>query len=187
MASGLKLVKDTLGPDALILSTRTIRNGKMGILGKPHPRDHRRRRYTLASEQNPERPEPATRPTEHSPNGLTTTILHAGSITTRTGHHLRLPAPSSAGAARRHDLLHSRRPFPPQESTPGDAGDELKEMVKKLEWKCRRMDISRTSESSADSLLRALRTDHNCLKDNRHPTPFNSLLAQGISLMQQKQ
>ncbi len=35
MASGLKLVKETLGPDALILSTRTIRNGKMGILGKP--------------------------------------------------------------------------------------------------------------------------------------------------------
>ena len=35
MASGLKLVKDTLGADALILSTRTIRNGKLGILGKP--------------------------------------------------------------------------------------------------------------------------------------------------------
>jgi len=35
MASGLKLVKETLGPDALILSTRTIRNGKLGILGKP--------------------------------------------------------------------------------------------------------------------------------------------------------
>ncbi len=35
MTSGLKLVKDTLGPDALILSTRTIRNGKLGILGKP--------------------------------------------------------------------------------------------------------------------------------------------------------
>ncbi len=35
MAAGLKLVKDSLGPDALILSTRTIRNGKLGILGKP--------------------------------------------------------------------------------------------------------------------------------------------------------
>jgi len=34
MASGLKLVKKELGPDALILSTRTIRNGKLGILGK---------------------------------------------------------------------------------------------------------------------------------------------------------
>jgi flagellar biosynthesis protein FlhF len=35
MASGLKLVKKELGPDALILSTRTIRNGTFGIMGKP--------------------------------------------------------------------------------------------------------------------------------------------------------
>ena len=35
MASGLKKVKSELGPDALILSTRTIRNGKLGLLGKP--------------------------------------------------------------------------------------------------------------------------------------------------------
>lgn len=34
MASGLKLVKKELGPDALILSTRTVRSGKLGILGK---------------------------------------------------------------------------------------------------------------------------------------------------------
>ncbi|GAB6192658.1 flagellar biosynthesis protein FlhF [Desulfocastanea catecholica] len=35
MASGLKIIKQELGPDALILSTRTVRNGKLGILGKP--------------------------------------------------------------------------------------------------------------------------------------------------------
>ena len=35
MASGLKMIKQELGPDALILSTRTIRNGKLGLLGKP--------------------------------------------------------------------------------------------------------------------------------------------------------
>jgi flagellar biosynthesis protein FlhF len=35
MASGLKLIKQELGPDALILSTRTIRSGKLGLLGKP--------------------------------------------------------------------------------------------------------------------------------------------------------
>ncbi len=34
MASGLKMVKKELGPDALILSTKTVRNGKLGILGK---------------------------------------------------------------------------------------------------------------------------------------------------------
>lgn len=35
MASGLKLVRNELGPDALILSTKTIRSGKLGLLGKP--------------------------------------------------------------------------------------------------------------------------------------------------------
>ena len=35
MASGLKMVKKELGPDALILSTRTVKNGKLGLLGKP--------------------------------------------------------------------------------------------------------------------------------------------------------
>ncbi|HIQ36395.1 MAG TPA: flagellar biosynthesis protein FlhF [Desulfocapsa sulfexigens] len=34
MASGLRMVKDDLGPDALILSTKTIRSGKFGVLGK---------------------------------------------------------------------------------------------------------------------------------------------------------
>lgn len=35
MASGLKMIRSELGADALILSTRSIRNGKLGILGKP--------------------------------------------------------------------------------------------------------------------------------------------------------
>ncbi len=35
MATGLKMVKDALGADALILSTRTIKNGKLGLLGRP--------------------------------------------------------------------------------------------------------------------------------------------------------
>lgn len=34
MASGLQKVKEELGPDALILSTKTIRSGKLGVLGK---------------------------------------------------------------------------------------------------------------------------------------------------------
>ena len=34
MATGLKMVKDELGPDALILSTKTAHSGKLGLLGK---------------------------------------------------------------------------------------------------------------------------------------------------------
>jgi len=35
MASGLKMIKKELGPEALILSTRTVRNGRLGLIGKP--------------------------------------------------------------------------------------------------------------------------------------------------------
>jgi flagellar biosynthesis protein FlhF len=35
MATGLKMIRRELGPDALILSSRTVRNGRLGILGKP--------------------------------------------------------------------------------------------------------------------------------------------------------
>ncbi|MDX9835589.1 MAG: flagellar biosynthesis protein FlhF [Desulfobulbus sp.] len=35
MTTGLKMVKEALGPDALILSTRTVRSGRLGVLGKP--------------------------------------------------------------------------------------------------------------------------------------------------------
>ncbi len=34
MASGLRQIRRELGPDALILSTKTIKNGKLGLLGK---------------------------------------------------------------------------------------------------------------------------------------------------------
>lgn len=36
MATGLKQVRKELGPDALILSTRTVKDGKMGLLGKKY-------------------------------------------------------------------------------------------------------------------------------------------------------
>jgi flagellar biosynthesis protein FlhF len=36
MATGLQMVKDELGPDALILSTKTIRSGKLGLLSKKY-------------------------------------------------------------------------------------------------------------------------------------------------------
>ena len=35
MTTGLKMVKEALGPEALILSTRTVRSGRLGVLGKP--------------------------------------------------------------------------------------------------------------------------------------------------------
>ncbi|RUM47735.1 MAG: hypothetical protein DSY80_00595, partial [Desulfocapsa sp.] len=34
IATGMKMVKEELGPDALILSTKTVHSGKLGRLGK---------------------------------------------------------------------------------------------------------------------------------------------------------
>ena len=56
MASGLKLVRKELGPDALILSTRTVRNGKLGLLGKPTVE------ITAAIDNNWPKEEPAPTP-----------------------------------------------------------------------------------------------------------------------------
>src|SRR6056297_1163558 len=35
MSSALRMIKEELGPDALILSSRTVRKGGMGLFGKP--------------------------------------------------------------------------------------------------------------------------------------------------------
>lgn len=56
MATGLKMVKEALGPDALILSTRTIRSGKFGMLGKPMME------ITAAVDNGWQEPEPAPSP-----------------------------------------------------------------------------------------------------------------------------
>jgi flagellar biosynthesis protein FlhF len=59
MATGLKMVKEALGPDALILSTRTIRSGSFGMLGKPMME------ITAAVDTNWREPEPS--PMRHVP------------------------------------------------------------------------------------------------------------------------
>ena len=53
MATGLKMVKEALGPDALILSTRTLRGGKFGMMGKPMME------ITAAVDNTWQEPEPA--------------------------------------------------------------------------------------------------------------------------------
>jgi len=59
MATGLKMVKEALGPDALILSTRTIRSGTFGMLGKPMME------ITAAVDTNWQEPAAAPEPPRH--------------------------------------------------------------------------------------------------------------------------
>ena len=60
MTSGLKLVKKELGPDALILSTRTIKSGKLGLMGKPVLEITAAIDTDYPKEKSFERPAPAT-------------------------------------------------------------------------------------------------------------------------------
>ena len=61
MATGLKMVKEALGPDALILSTRTIRSsGKFGMIGKPMME------ITAAVDNTWQEPATAPEPARHS-------------------------------------------------------------------------------------------------------------------------
>lgn len=72
MASGLKLVRKELGPDALILSTRTVRNGKLGLLGKPTIEITAAIDTSWPKEQSSPPPEPPRPPakSERSPSRL---------------------------------------------------------------------------------------------------------------------
>lgn len=125
MASGLKLVKETLGPDALILSTRTIRSGKLGILGKPvleitaaidTPLPDAAPRYTR----------PAAAPSSPQKRPFTQWADE--------------PTPQRKGASSEQPVTYDSRlrlhqeplPFRDNEPVPRTELDELKEMVKKL-------------------------------------------------------
>lgn len=54
MATGMKMVKDELGPDAMILSTKTVQSGKLGLLGK--------KRFEITAALDSDWPAPETVP-----------------------------------------------------------------------------------------------------------------------------
>lgn len=61
MAAALKKVKETFGPEALILSTRTLRKGGLGLVGKPRIEITAAIESPAASGEEPA-PQPAPRP-----------------------------------------------------------------------------------------------------------------------------
>ena len=54
MATGMKMVKDELGPDAMILSTKTVQSGKLGLLGK--------KRFEITAALDSDWPDPEPEP-----------------------------------------------------------------------------------------------------------------------------
>ncbi len=66
MATGLRMVKKELGPDALILSTKTVRNKKRGFLGKPMLEITAARDNDFSETTSPLQPHTITKQTTHS-------------------------------------------------------------------------------------------------------------------------
>ena len=186
MASGLKLVKDALGPNALILSTRTLRNGKLGILGKP----------TLEITAAIDTSWPETKPYHQTQDHISTQPRKKPF--SQWDDHAALPkAQSRSEQAMTYDSLFRIQQEPeetvPQrlqktaaarESQPEMPGelDELKEMVKKLGLEMSRLNILQQQGAPQEQALAA--TPQEQTPDEREANKsqiVSILMEQGIS------
>jgi len=182
MASGLKLVKETLGPDALILSTRTIRSGKLGIIGKPVLE------ITAAIDSPwPESAQPSyprtTRPTSTHKMPFTRWAED-------TTPHQTAVQPGQAITYDSQFRLHQEpQPFVEKELACPTELDELKDMVKKLGVEVSRLNSKQESNERSQqkevALIvqrsSALSQDDQSSQNKEENQLFDLLLSQGIS------
>ncbi len=156
MASGLKLVKKELGPDALILSTRTVRSGKLGILGK----------HTLEITAAVDTPWPKQDKTSNKqasamppPEHLAYVNNAANSSPSSAENHepSSIDTPYKIGK-KPQDFPKTARPTQPMPENPGIRHEfnELKSIVKSLADEISRL---RRTQGSDGSLLADLRPD----------------------------
>jgi len=192
MAAGLKLVKDSLGPDALILSTRTIRNGKLGILGKPTLE------ITAAvdsswPEINPPNPAPVSIFKQPSKRLLSQWSDHSAGLPKK---------PSRTEQALTYDSLFRLHQEPEEQQSPhrppsltrempGERSnelDELKEMVKKLGQEMSRLGtVQHQGSLPAQSPPSAPPAVNLAEEHNNKKHLITMLMAQGISELSAKE
>ena len=133
MASGLKLVKKELGPDALILSTRTVRSGKLGLLGRQVLEITAAVDTPWPQQSEPPPPVQSHPPLEHQAytrnSGTSTSVLPERSQVQQTSGPL-----FKIGARPERSLHISDQASRPPEESPRirEEFDELKSMVKNL-------------------------------------------------------
>lgn len=162
MATGLKMVKEELGPDALILSTKTIRSGKLGLLGK------NRFEITAAIDSIwPDKTQPPlSRPQAAQGDMMERDMLLAGNETTAPEPPLTYNAAmqvdrSSPKAA--PEAAFEKAPAVPTQNTQSKLQsevDELKGMIRNLGQEMLRINTSRpvtlSNGSSDNSSLQSL-------------------------------
>ncbi len=186
MASGLNMVRKELGPDALIISTRTLKSGKLGVLGKSVFE------ITAASE-SPQSPSHVSKnsslPTGHlqyRKNSITSNVDETDMLSMLNTKE----APSTPLSTVPNETLRKTESVsshvPPVQETLKKEIDDLKELVQNLAGEVNRcgekieVKTSTPSFSAADTNI-AL---HNLFKNEkatRDPIT-QSLLSHGINL-----
>lgn len=170
MASGLRQVRRELGPDALILSTRTIKNGRMGRLGKQHLE------ITAAidskwPEEKTTRPDAATTRPDAARSRASKVYQQNHTDTSPP-----LPQPSSPVPA--DPPANAESPQPPAGSSMDSSSrrelDELKDMVKTLAGEISRIG-SQPQVRQAEAPPRAHSLEKK-LRANRPSTPIEDIL-----------
>ncbi len=175
MAAGLKLIRKELGPDALILSTRTIRNGRLGILGKPLIE------ITAAIDQQPvatasatpsPSPPPLQRPAVHQayrdqqpPQSTTVSAGPAPSLLSRLH---RKPTRRHKPAA---DPDHETPPAAPPATDVSKEINELKSMVSALSGELSRLSAAGEQPPAADTENRIATEPDDRRQLRRDPLP----------------
>lgn len=157
MASGLKLIRQELGPDALILSTRTLRSGKLGLLGKPILEitaavDSQWPREQQTDQQAPagaKMKRPAAAGISKKPVAFKAQVgggsqdISYDDLAVAAEDRERAPSP----AVMLRDVTHNK------ESQDGDAlrseVDELKNLVKNLAGELSRISVTQSTQDSA--------------------------------------
>jgi flagellar biosynthesis protein FlhF len=180
MASGLKLVKETLGADALILSTRTIRSGKLGLIGKPV--------FEITAAVDTPWPDPAhpsmvrsARPPSPRKRPFTRWAEDAAPTTTRPGQTITYDS--------QFRLHQEPQPGADKKTVNHHELDELKEMVKKLGIEVSRLNGKQEGKGrngkgqseAANQMNSALDPDEQLVDTEERNQLLNLLLSQNIS------
>lgn len=177
MASGLRKIRRELGPDALILSTRTIKNGKFGLLGKESLE------ITAAVDNQWPEKKMSQNPSSIGTNGYNAARTYESNaqtppepqqpeINTR-GFHQSLNGIAAAPASSGQDEP-ARQEIPKHSVQPDDPAlrrefDELKSMVKSLAGEISRLSTPERQEDSppaSNTLLSALEQKLRSSKSN---------------------
>lgn len=172
MATGLRMVRNELGADALILSTRSIRNSKLGILGKSMLEITAAIDETPASFKNGRTSFGLSAEKQASP-----TPFYSKNISTRTGRS----APSDnlfslrpSNESRQIDSPHPSPGNSEDQDTGHDVNrelDELKSMIRSLSAEVSRLKPEKGVQHKTDHL-----SDRDNMVEVHPPSPEKTLV-----------